>query len=556
MLKELYIENLAVISRAEISFSGSFNVFTGETGAGKSILINGINAVLGQRVTRDIVRTGCQKAVISALFTELDAVICTRLSELDIACPDGEILLTREISADGGSVARVNSRVSSVSVLREIGEMLINIHGQHDNQILLAPERHLSVLEAFGGDDSLLEDYREAFRALQKTAKELKILLLAEKDKEKRIAALSEAVSDIGELDLDPDKDLAIDGELEAAADSEALCAMLGTVRGYIDSGDDSAVNLLCFAENELERYCDDEALKTLHERISSARLELSDVSGELYDMLRRVDIDPQRLERLRARRNQIRRVERIYGEDTAGLIALYEKSAEELQQLSSSADEIQRLSDERVRLLALATEKAKALSAYRMRLAEEFCARVCSELKFLDMPGVRLEVAHHKGKLTANGMDTMEFLISANAGEPPKPIAKIASGGELSRIMLALKSVIADKDSIPTLIFDEIDTGVSGRAAQKIGVKLRQIGAKRQVLCVTHLAQIAVMADSHMLIEKKTLGERTVTEVTPLDFEHRKLEIARIMGGANPSALMLKNAEEQLLDAQKYDYT
>ncbi len=550
MLRELYIKNLAVIKEAVIPLYNNLNIFTGETGAGKSILINGINAVLGQRCSKDIVRTGCDKAVITALFTDLSEEVKSKLDELGVAHDDDEITVTREISADGGSVARINNRTASASLLKEIGAMLINIHGQHDNQVLLDSEKHLQILDNYGGDSTLLEQYRESFRELQQVARKLGELKKLEQSRAERSRYLNEVIEDIGVLELEENEDEQLEKDYETAKNSERTIRALNGVVQLI-SGDEAVIEMLTSAENTISGYTDNnEKLNVLYERLCAAEIELSDISSELAAIADRVELDSGQLELMSDRLSEINRLKRKYTCDCNELCRLYTDSLAELSKLDSSADEISKLSERKNELLHTVTAHAKALYDYREDLARSFSERVTKELEFLNMPNVVIAVRHEKGKLTLNGMDTAEFLISANKGEEPKPISKIASGGELSRIMLALKSVIADKDSIPTMIFDEIDTGVSGKAAQKIGIKLREIGKVRQVICVTHLSQIAVMADNHLMIEKKVIDERTETHVTQLDFDGRVSEIARIMGGENPSRLMLDTAVEELKKA------
>lgn len=550
MLKELYIKNLAVIKEAVIPLGDRLNIFTGETGAGKSILINGINAVLGQRSTKDIVRTGCDKAIITALFTDLSPEHEAKLDELGIDHENHEMTLTREISADGGSVSRINNRTASASLLKEIGSLLINIHGQHDNQILLDSEKHLQILDDFGGDDTLLEAYRVTFRELQQTARKLGELKKLEQTRIERSRYLSEVIDDIGELELTAGEDDTLEKEYTAAKNAEKTIIAVNSAINAI-TGEEAATDMIAAAENEISAFTDgDEVLAALYERLSAAEIELADIASELEKTAEKTELDGQRLGYLSERLSAINKLKRKYALDCEGLVKLYEGSCREMSQLDSSSDEIKKLMQQREELLHKVTEQAKELYDYRERVAERFSEQVTAELEFLNMSGVVIAVRHEKGKLTVNGMDSVEFLISANKGEEPKPISKIASGGELSRIMLALKSVIADKDSIPTMIFDEIDTGVSGKAAQKIGIKLRQIGKVRQVICVTHLSQIAVMADDHLMIEKKIVGDRTETSVTKLDLAGRTAEIARIMGGDHPSALMLENAEAELRKA------
>lgn len=554
MLRELYIENLAVIEKETIEFSDKLNVFTGETGAGKSILINGINAILGQRVTKDIVRTGTDKAVISALFTELGDNVTQVLDELGISCEDGQLFLTREIRSDGGSVARVNSRAVNVSVLKAIGETLVTIHGQHDNQILMAPERHIEILDSYAESEELIEDYHSSFRELQGVAKKINKIKTEQSKKEFRIAELTDIVEEINALNIHSGEDKEIEAELNvsknAVAISEALYAAKQLLSG--DDDTDGAVEITQRASQAVEGYTDIMSeISPLYERLNSAAIEMEDISEEIGSLLDSLDVDPKRFDYLNQRSDELRRIMKKYGPELDDVLETLENSQNELDELSGAEQSLDELNKEKERLLAEVSKKAKALSDHRKKAGERFVAQVTEELEFLNMPKVKLVVEQKTGKLTINGMDSIEFLISANLGEEPKPIAKIASGGELSRIMLALKNVIAEKDSIGTLIFDEIDTGVSGRAAQKIGIKLKQISRLRQVLCVTHLAQMAVMADNHLLIEKNIQGDRTVTTVRTLDHEQRKYEIARIMGGENITELMLENAEQYLKDAE-----
>lgn len=553
MLSELYIENLAVIEKATIEFSDKLNVFTGETGAGKSILINGINAILGQRVTKDIVRTGTDKAVISALFTDIGDNVLQVLDELGISAEDGQLFLTREIRSDGGSVARVNSRAVNVSVLKAIGETLVTIHGQHDNQILMAPERHIEILDSYAESEALIEDYHSSFRELQSIAKKINKIKTEQSKKEFRMAELADIVEEINALNIHEGEDKEIEAELNISKNAVAISEALYMAKQLLSGDDDTdgAVEMTQRASKSVEGYTDIMTeISPIYDRLSSAAIEMEDISEEIGSLLDSLDIDPKRYDYLNQRSDELRRIMKKYGPELDDVLTTLENSQNELDELSGAEQSLDELNKEKERLLAEVSKKAKALSDHRKKAGERFVSQVTEELEFLNMPKVKLVVQQKTGKLTINGMDSIEFLISANLGEEPKPIAKIASGGELSRIMLALKNVIAEKDSIGTLIFDEIDTGVSGRAAQKIGIKLKQISRLRQVLCVTHLAQMAVMADNHLLIEKNIQGDRTVTTVRTLDHEQRKYEIARIMGGENITELMLENAEQYLKDA------
>lgn len=549
MLEELYIENLAVIEKACIRFQDAFHVFTGETGAGKSILIHGIQAVLGQRVSRDWVRTGCERATVTALFTGLTGDILGMLHDRGISCDEHQITLTREIRADGGSIGRINGKTASVSALKEIGLLLISIHGQHDNQILLNPENHLHVLDDYGGNPSFLEAYRESFHELQTIAKEIGKRKKKEQERIQRASMLQKQIQEIGVLHLKPGEEEELENALMQAENAERIISALTGSAGILGADNEntaaeqirSAMLLLQDIEDVFPET------KEILSRLQSCLIELKDIAQDLQNLSGNISIDENHHQQMKYRYQAIGQAKKQFFCDFDELIHLYETAKQEIQEMNEDTEKIAELELRKTQLLADVTEKANALSAYRKEIGRKFAEHVAEELRFLDMPDVVLTVVQEKGKLTVHGRDSVSFLISANKGEEPKPIAKIASGGELSRIMLALKSVISDRDSIPTLIFDEIDTGVSGRAAQKIGIKLREISRKRQVLCVTHLSQIAVMADTHYMIEKHEEQGRTVTQVHLLDTDGRIQEIARIMGGDNPSPLMLENAREEL---------
>lgn len=555
MLKELYIENLAVIKKATITFNNNLNVFTGETGAGKSILINGINAVLGQRTTKDIVRSGCDKAVVSALFVSITKSTKDKLNDSGITYDNDEIIVSREIFADGGSVARINSRPVTVSILKEIGESLINIHGQHDSQILLKSEKHIEILDSFGEIEIALADYQNCFKMLQETAREINKLTINENEKAYRLSELNDKITEIEALDIDEEEDSLIEDEYLISKNSVKLFEGLNNAYNFL-SGNDDFDGSIVITDNAAEQinYIKElmPQLDDITQRLKAASIEIDDIAAEISHIISKTNISPERFDYISNRREQINKIKRKYGPELSDVLTNYNIFVAEKEHLEDNDNEIEILKVKKAELLNDVTIKAKALSKLREEASEKFINKVTDELTFLDMPNVKLAVSHEKGKLTINGMDNIELLISSNIGEPPKPISKIASGGELSRIMLALKNVLADKDDIPTLIFDEIDTGVSGRAAQKIGIKLSQISKNRQVLCVTHLAQIAVMADTHLYIEKNVVDNSTVTKVNELSFDERKSEIARIMGGTNINETMLKSAEELLLSAKK----
>ena len=558
MLSELYIENLAVIQKAEIPLTESFNVFTGETGAGKSILVGGINAVLGKRISRGMVRSGCEKATVSAMFRHLTPGTVSKLSELGISCEDDELMITREISADGGSSARINSKAAPISAVRELGETLIDVHGQHDNKILMYPEKHINIIDDYAELHGQLDDYRKSFRELQDTARRIKKLAVLETEKQQRVEYLNRFLAEVGELELENEnEDTEIENEFTVANNSSVLAETISRSHMAVCGSEDSTgmTESIDSVIGDLAEYSDImPALSPLINRLDAARIELSDIGDELSGLVDGIDVDEQRLEYLSDRREKLYSVKKRYSCTLAELIARYDSYSREAKEIAGCAKEIQVLTEAKNRLLAEVSEKAEKLSEARSAASGRFTEKIAEELKFLDMPNVKILFRHEKGKLTANGMDVMELMISVNAGEPPKPIAKIASGGELSRVMLAIKNVSAEKEDTPTMIFDEIDTGVSGRAAQKIGVKLRQVSKTRQVICVTHLSQIAVMADNHLLIEKTNLEDSTVTSVTQLDRSQRVGEIARILGGEHITKTTLDNAAEQL-DGQEKIY-
>ena len=556
MLSELYIENLAVIKKAEIPFNESFNVFTGETGAGKSILIGGINAVLGKRVSKDIVRSGCEKATVTAMFRQLSEGTKAKLDELGISFEDDELMITREIFADGGSTARINSKSATAAGVREIGDTLIDIHGQHDNRILMYPEKHIEIIDSYAELGDILDDYRASFKELQSTARRIKQLTVLEREKQQRAEFLNQFIDDVGELELeDENEDTLVENEFAVANNSSVLSEILSrshiTILG--DENSSGITERINTVISELGDYLDImPELEQLNERLEASKIELEDIGDEMSKIFDGMDIDEQRLEYLSDRREKLYNIKKRYSCTLAEIISRYNSYTSEAVEIAGYSKEIEEMSAKKNSLLAEVTEKAEKLSEMRVKAAGKLIEKISDELKFLDMPNVCITFEHIMGKLTSAGMDNMEMLISVNKGEPPKPIAKIASGGELSRIMLAIKNVIAEKEDIPTMIFDEVDTGVSGRAAQKIGVKLRQVSKMRQVICVTHLSQIAVMADNHLLIEKNSRGDSTYTEVTRLDEKQRISEIARILGGEHITQTTLDNAEEQLSGKEK----
>ncbi len=558
MLSELYIKNLAIIEEASIPFSEGFNVFTGETGAGKSILINGINSVLGQRTTKDAVRAGCDKAYISALFTCIPRTVSDRLDEMGIDHDEDQIALSREIHADGGSTARINGKAASVTVLREIGSMLVNIHGQHDGQVLLDPEKHIGILDGYGQLEDAASEYNAAFRKLQEISRRIRALAIEQKRRAELSESLKKTVSEISSADLHEGEDTELEEEYRIARSSEEIISSLGAVSVCLLGDDDTSgmSDMLRDAMRELSVISGKaQDYSALYDRLDSLKIELEDIAYEAAALKEAVDTDPARLAYLRERLDTINTLRRKYGPELSDVIKTGEDAKSQLAGAGAVTDELEKLVQERDALLHQVSEMAKELSVRRCEAAERFSAQVEEELSFLNMPDVKIKVDIKQGKLTGTGLDTVEFLIATNKGEGLKPLSKIASGGELSRIMLALKNVVSERDDIGTLIFDEIDTGVSGRAAQKIAIKLHQVSRSRQVICVTHLSQLAAMADEHLLIEKASDGSRTFTAVHHLDTEGRKREIARIMVGDNITDTALKNAEELMLSDRNGSY-
>lgn len=548
MLRELSIENLAVIEKASAHFGGSFNVFTGETGAGKSILIGGINAILGQRTTKDIVRTGEKKAVITALFDELPEHVSDKLGELGFP-RESELMLTREIYADGKSSARINGRTATAAMLKELGGLLVDVHGQHENRILMSNDNQRDILDNYGGLSDKLLPYKEKFREFAKISNRLKKLQEELKTRELKIEHLSRVVEDLSALGLEKGDGESLEQELLRVQNTSKIQSAVWGAYNALSSEQGTAVNdLLQTAAEQLRKIEGVEPkAKELAARITALLPEANDIADELLKLTS--DDYEQREAVIADKVSALKHAKRKYNMDADELVDYLEKCRAELAELDSADDEIERLSERRHELADEVKALADEISGLRRAAAERLSEDIRAQLEFLDMPDVKIIFAINPDKITINGRDSVDMLISANAGEEPKPLNKIASGGELSRIMLAVKSVLADCDDIPTLIFDEVDSGISGRAAQKVGVKLRETSGKRQVLCITHLAQIAAKADTHLLIEKLVDGGRTFTKITDLDRDGRITELARIIdGSASESALA---AAEEMLAAQ-----
>ena len=549
MLSQLYIENVAVIEKCGIDFDSGFNVLTGETGAGKSILIDAIGAVLGERTSREIIRSGAESAMVSAAFCGIGKPVLEKLGELGYRPDeDGNLLLQREISAEGRASCRVNGRPAPVSVLKELGSLLVNIHGQHESYQLLSPDLHIHYIDRMGELEPLAGQYRAAYDEMRRMKSELRGYDMDEAQKARRMDLLKYQIEELEAANLRAGEQEELTRQQAMYRNSEKIAASLNGARELLDGeegGALSSVGGIARYLSEAQRYLP--SLEPLAQRFQNMEYDLEDCGAELRDLSSRLEYDPGELARIESRLDVIYRLSLKYGETVEQMLEYLDRCAEELKNIELSDENINRLTERYEAAKAEAVRLAKELSRRRAETSKAFAARVRDELKFLDMPGVDFQVEQERCPLNNMGCDKIQFLLSTNPGEPAKPIAKIASGGELSRIMLAVKTVLAGKDEIDTLIFDEVDTGISGSAAQKVGFKLREVSKNRQVICVTHLAQIAALGDSHMLIKKHVEKNRTHTDVTALDFEGRKRELARIMGGTQITGLMLESAEEML---------
>ena len=552
MLCQLFINNIAVIEKASIEFEGGFTVLTGETGAGKSIIIDAIHAVLGERTSKELVRTGTDTASVSALFTGLNAETIKKLQELSVPLEDDDsLLIQREIRLEGRSLCKLNGVPATVSMLRELGALLLNIHGQHESYELLSPEVHMTYVDSFGGLETLLAEYQESYRRLREIQRKLEAFNTDEGEKARRVDLLRYQINELESASIQPGEREELARQREMIRNSEKIASALERVR-LILTGDDETNGLLSGitqASSELDKAADymqdaGEALQKLRE----AGFLLEDVDAFLQSAT--VDFDPRLLETIEDRLDVLYRLGLKYGDSEEKMLEFLEDCRKELHSIEFSDEEREELEQRYEAEKQQAIELAKRLSGERKRAGKEFTELVKQELSFLNMPNVEFLSEFERVPLTLMGCDKMQFLVSANKGEPPKPMSKIASGGELSRIMLAIKTVLSGKDGVGTLIFDEIDAGISGIAANRVGEKLKEVSKNRQVLCITHLAQIAAQADNHLRISKHIDGGRTFTDVTALDHEGKKQELARIIGGEQITELQLKMAEEMLKKA------
>lgn len=551
MLSQLYIENVAVIEKVSVDFHSGFSVLTGETGAGKSILIDSINAILGERTSREIVRTGAKSAFVSAVFTDLGSRALKKLEELGYSSEeDGTLMVQREISTDSKSSCRINGRPATVSVIKEIGPLLVNIHGQHESYGLLSPENHIGYLDSMGLPQDLADRYHGVFDEARHVKRELDSLNMDEAQKARQIDLLTYQINELEEADLKEGEQDELSRRKAMFRNSEKIASAISSAKEALDGSEDSegavsSVSSAAASLNEAERYLPE--LHSLAERLQNISYDLEDCSSELRGYSGQLEYDPDELEQIESRLDTIYRLGLKYGGSVENMLQFLTKSKAELEKIQLSDETVTQLRERYKKSAVLAQKLAFEISDWRSKTAHNFAVQVKKELEFLNMPNVSFEVRLERCPLNSKGCDKVEFLISTNAGEPAKPIAKIASGGELSRIMLAIKRVLADHDDVGTLIFDEVDTGVSGGSAQKIGLKLREVSESRQVVCVTHLAQIAALADTQYLIQKQVRSGKTYTEVQELDDEGRKHELARIIGGAEITPLTLQNAAEML---------
>ena len=547
MLSLLHIENIAVIERSDISFDQGFNVLTGETGAGKSIIIDAISAILGERAYRDMIRTGTNKASVRAVFTDVPELPWFEENGVEY---DTETVIQREVHLDGKNVCRVNGSLVSVSILRKLGMQLINIHGQHDSATLFDEANHLSFLDAFAANEDLRADYSEKYESVAKLRREIDRMTMDEGEKLRRMETLKYQIKEIEKADLRPGEDEELEDRRKLLQNSEKIADGMNDAVENIYGSDDSdgAAGMLATAERALARISRfSDHISDLHERVADLMYQVQDLAEEVRDARDDLAYSADELEEIESRLDVIHKLRRKYGVTCADILDYLEKAKKELNEIEFADDHLEKLKKKLSKAEKTAWDAAKTLRENRKETAVSMSERILTELAQLDMPRVQFSCEFTELDLTPNGADAVAFYMSANAGEALKPMSKVASGGELARIMLAMKNVLAERDQVNTLIFDEVDTGVSGRAAQKVAEKLRSVAAHKQVLCVTHLPQLAALANTHLLIAKAEREGRTYTTVTPLDIEGRKKELARIIGGTNITETTLKSAEEML---------
>ena len=549
MLSSLRIENVAVIQKAEVHFKPGLNVLTGETGAGKSILIDSINAILGNRTSKDLVRTGASKAVIRAAFEQVPDAVLNSLEKAGYERSDA-LMLSREITAEGKSTCRINGMPATASVLRELCGGLININGQHDSVGLLNPARHLGILDDYAQNDAEFQEYYVLYRDLVCIKRELDAMITDEAEKQRKIDLLSYQVQEIEDAGLTAGEEQTLESRRKILANASAIRDKIAQSYSLLSGDDESsgAVDLLGEASHAIDTAAQlDDALAAASSQLLDLYYNAKDVAADLIGRLDSYDTNDAELDEIEQRLDLIYKLKRKYGDTVEDVIEFGQNAREELERIQSSQERHDHLQAEKRRLYALAREKAEALTQTRLNAFEALNKRISGTLDFLNMPGVRMTLRHTRGPLASHGQDSIEFYISTNPGEAPKPLAKIASGGELSRITLAIKNAMADKDAVPTVIYDEIDSGVSGKAAGRIGEVLRQSAQGHQILCITHTAQIAALADCHLLIQKNVANDRTYTEIHPLDEEGRVEALARLISGDHVTDISRANAREML---------
>ena len=549
MLSSLQIENVAVIQKAEVHFEPGLNVLTGETGAGKSILIDSINAILGNRTSKDLVRTGASKAVIRAAFEQVPSAVLDKLEQSGYERSEA-LLLSREITAEGKSSCRINGMPATAAVLRDLCGGLININGQHDSVGLLNPAHHLGILDDYAQNRTVFQEYYTLYRKLVQVKRELDALITDEAEKQRKIDLLQYQVQEIEDAGLTAGEEQTLENRRKVLSNASAIRDRLAQSYALLSGSDDAAgaVDLLGETSNAMDAAAQlDPALTAAAGQLLDLYYNAKDVAADLIGRLDAYDTNDAELDEVEQRLDLLYRLKRKYGSTVEDVIAFGQKAREDLDSIQHSQQRYDALQAEKLRLYAKAREKAEVLTQTRLKAFEELNTRISGTLDFLNMPGVRMTLRHTRGPLASHGQDSVEFYISTNPGEAPKPLAKIASGGELSRITLAIKNAMADKDAVPTVIYDEIDSGVSGKAAGRIGEVLRQSAQGHQILCITHTAQIAALADCHLLIQKNVANDRTYTEIHPLDEEGRVEALARLISGDHVTDISRANAREML---------
>ncbi|MCR5653436.1 MAG: DNA repair protein RecN [Ruminococcus sp.] len=547
MLTSLFIENIAVIEKSETELYSGLNILTGETGAGKSIVIDAINAVMGHRTSKEIIRNGADNASVFATFSDINDIVKSKLAENGYSVDDDELVISRTLSTSGKNTCRINGRPANVSFLRELGLNLINIHGQHESYELFSPETHITYIDNLADNQELISEYNAEFKNYKRLEKEYNDFLKSETNREQRIDLLSYQVNELEEADISVGESESLADERRVLMNAEKITSALHKAKDYLDGNNTAgAVDILDDAVTSLQKASDlNPEFEPIFSRLNDLYYEIRDVGNDIAQAIDRSEENPYRLEEIEERLDLLNKLSRKYGKTEEDMLEFLDKAKNELSMLLEFDNNANELREKCAQAKAKAQSIADKLSESRTKTARDFESKVKKEMNYLDMPGVELVVFREKTELRENGQDRIELLISANPGEAPKPVAKIASGGELSRMMLAIKTVLASTDVIDTLIFDEVDTGISGSAAQKVGMKLKEVSQSRQVICVTHQAQIAALADSHFLIKKNVREGRTFTEINLLDTNGRLRELARILDGVQVTETALAHAQK-----------